>query len=483
MTQSPAARSVCARVSDHWPVIAATLVAGILLAPFVLNMGALIDDYVLLNALHKGKGPLEYAISELPRNARILECFAQQVEYRLFDLSPALAQLYALLLHLANGLLLYVLLLRMKIDRWMACAVVVVRLTFALQSEAIFWFAARLYLTSTALMTLSLLAVFSTRRASALTPWLVGIPLLAAVLLMEQVAPTAFMLGLALWWKWGRNEVRRDVLWTWFGAAALGAVAYLLARHFVDVGRAGELKSPLDMLYMLKATTLRWTGAGPLMKGLEVVQTQPWTLIPLAALAAIAGISCARSTVPDRSHLRRLALLSVLGVIGAVAPLLMVWVPSRIFYQPAAWFALGGVAIAIGLMRRPAWLLVVGWVAVSVVATLGNAQNFVESNRYQQGYFRAFKQAVPQLPESTRRILARGMPIWVGNVQVFDETWSMGEALTGMYDRVDRPVEAWTQERPCPWPADTVSFTAVWDPETRSISIRPGLDDTWQAAD
>ena len=200
----------------HWPIMVVLILTAWMLGPLVNAMGPLTDDHVLLQMVHSDQSVLKNIIKQLHGNARLLEGIGLQIEYRLYDLNAQLGQVYALFLHLVNGLLLYILLLRLKMDRWLATGIVILRLTSAIQSEAIFWFACRQYLTSGALMIVALIAIFSPNWGQRASGRVSGILLLCAVMLMEQVGPMAFMLSIGLWWGWVyRGKLQWGRLYPW----------------------------------------------------------------------------------------------------------------------------------------------------------------------------------------------------------------------------------------------------------------------------
>lgn len=474
-------RALEEQISQHWPILVVSALMVCLLLPLVVQMGPISDDHALLWDVRNDRTLLENMLAQFRNNARPLESFALQGEYLLYDANAEFGQLYLLVLHVMNGLLLYVLLIRLQVDRWLSTAVVVFRLVFALQSEAIFWFAARVYLTSGILLLVALISAVSPHLGRRRQLWWVSVPLMAAILLMEQIGTLALMSGIGLWWWWRRGQrLSRTVLVAWFMGAATGSLVYLISRLVVTPGRVPVWHDPFGMV---RGTVGRWIGPTSFASGLELLQDQTWLVVPLAGLVAIVSLACTYAKAPGSRDTNHILLLCALSVTGAMAPLVVAWMPSRTFYHSTVWLSVAVGLVAVRFLGRRSWPLMAILTAASAICLLGNARNYMEAHRYQEEYSSAFRLAVPSLPPGTERIVARGMPTAVGNVQVFDDTWSLGAALSNMYGIKDKTIEVWSRADPCSWPPETVEFTATWDPLKRRIEIWPGLHEKWRAVE
>ncbi len=142
----------------------------------------------------------------------VLELF-YRLEYQLFGFDASGFHLVNVLIHIANGLLVFLLLLRLSLSRWFAFGVSVLFLIHPVQTEAVACVAGISNLLSALFVLLTLYAYVKEKHLWAIAGFVL------ALLTKEQVIVVPLLLILLDWYQQKKN---RYGLWLWFIVITLG---------------------------------------------------------------------------------------------------------------------------------------------------------------------------------------------------------------------------------------------------------------------
>lgn len=238
------------------------------------------------------------------------------LDRHIWQLNPAGFHLTNLLLHIANGVLGFRLLRRLRVSLAVSASTSLLWLALPIHSEAVAWISGRAYSLSTLFLLLSLL--LTTRYLRTNNPFSLTLYVLTSIAALLSHELGLLVLPLTLLVAYVTPDAKRRSVLTLSGLGVLASVFYFVLRHLV-APRTESGPSAIRTFALIFWKYVSWIIL-PIHMSVERSTSTPPNILSLAAIAAWIGLAVLVAAIYLLRQSRPTASSGLLWLLIALAP-------------------------------------------------------------------------------------------------------------------------------------------------------------------